>query len=210
MRHVISWSFLALPFASYYCVAEPIAKAAALPQQLTNNAPFSGAVYIVQPNGQQVQAQGTNQNWCPSSASVSCSNVNHPSWCCPANYVCAAPANSNGLIGCCPSGNTCGGVVNVAQVTTVTVYPQQQTAVVYANPVPPQTTVIVNSNPNQVHGGFCATITMSGPDLPRAADGNCGTILIVAGAPPLKVVSLGASIVAAMLHMALGRLFDRI
>jgi hypothetical protein len=50
----------------------------AIPQQITNNAPFSGAVYIVSPDGQQVVAQGTNM--CPASASVSCANVNQPSW----------------------------------------------------------------------------------------------------------------------------------
>jgi hypothetical protein len=126
--------------------------------------------------------------------------------CCPANYVCASPLNSNGLIGCCPSGSTCGGTVNVAQVQTVTVYPQQQTAVVYA---PPTHTTVVNQNPNQVQGGFCATITMDGPDLPRAATGNCGTILIVAGAPSLKVVGIGATFVAVTLHLAFGRLFIR-
>ena len=58
--------------------AEPIAKPEAIPQQLTNNAPFSGAVYIVSPDGGQVVAQGTNM--CPASASVSCANVNQPSW----------------------------------------------------------------------------------------------------------------------------------
>ncbi|KAF2036509.1 hypothetical protein EK21DRAFT_95782 [Setomelanomma holmii] len=186
-------------------VAEPIAKPGALAQQLTNNAPFSGAVYIVNPNGGQVVTQGTNM--CPASASVSCSNVNQPSWCCPANYVCAAPANSNGLIGCCPNGNTCGGSVNVAQITTVTVYSQQQTAVVYANPAP-HTTVYVNTQPAQA-AGFCATITMSGPDLPRAAQGDCGTILIVAGATGLKVFGIGATFAAIALHLALGRMFNR-
>ncbi|KAH8636019.1 hypothetical protein IG631_07853 [Alternaria alternata] len=60
------------------CVAEPIAKPEAIPQQISNNAPFSGAVYIVNPEGQSVVAQ--DANWCPSSASVSCSNVNQPSW----------------------------------------------------------------------------------------------------------------------------------
>jgi hypothetical protein len=128
--------------------------------------------------------------------------------CCPANYVCASPSNSNGLIGCCPSGNTCGGTVNVAQVSTVTVYPQQQTAIVYANP-PPATTV-VNNQPNQVQGGFCATITMDGPDLPRAATGNCGTILIVAaGAPGLKAFGIGATIVVVTIQLAFGRVFSR-
>lgn len=222
MRSFALWSFAQLFLASS-CVAEPIAKPEAAPQQLTNNAPFSGAVYIVNPNGQQVTTEGTNL--CPASASVSCSNVNHPSWCvtaprmldislmnhrcCPANYVCAAPPNSNGLIGCCPAGNSCGGVVNVAQVTTVTVYPQQQTAIVYANP-PPATTVVVHNPPNQAQGGFCATITMSGPDLPRAEQGQCGTILIVASAPSIKTLGFGAGVVALVLHLALGRMFNRI
>jgi len=204
MRQFALWSILAL-YLPLNSIAEPIAKPEAVPQQLTNNAPFSGAVYIVSPDGGQVTAQGTNL--CPASASVSCSNVNQPSWCCPANYVCASPANSNGLIGCCPNGNTCGGTVNVAQVTTVTVYPQQQTAIVYANPAPH--TTVVNSNPNQVQGGFCATITMDGPDLPRAAEGNCGTILIVAGAPGLKAFGIGATIMAVTLHLAIGRMFNR-
>lgn len=57
--------------------ANPEAEADAYPQ-ITNNAPFSGAVYIVNSNGQEVTAQGTN--YCPSSASQSCSSVNAPSW----------------------------------------------------------------------------------------------------------------------------------
>lgn len=57
--------------------ARPDAEADAVPQ-ITNNAPFSGAVYLVNPNGEQVTAQGTN--YCPSSASQSCSSVNAPSW----------------------------------------------------------------------------------------------------------------------------------
>jgi hypothetical protein len=98
--------------------------------------------------------------------------------------------------------------VNVAQVTTVTVYPQQQTAIVYANP-PPHTTVVVNNQPNQAQGGFCATITMDGPDLPRAAQGGCGTILIVAGAPGLKAFGIGTAIFAVALHLAVARMFNR-
>jgi hypothetical protein len=90
----------------------------------------------------------------------------------------------------------------------VTVYPQQQTAIVYANPAP-QTTVVVNNRPTQAAAGFCATITMSGPNLPRVEQGNCGTILIVAGAPSLKVFGLGVSAVAVILHFALGRMFHR-
>jgi len=50
---------------------------------------------------------------------------------------------------------------------------------------------------------------MDGPDLPRAAQGNCGTILIVAGAPGLKALGIGATIVAFSLHLAFGRMFNR-
>lgn len=57
--------------------AKPEAEADAAPQ-ITNNAPFSGAIYLVTPDGQQVTAQDTN--YCPSSASQSCSSVNAPSW----------------------------------------------------------------------------------------------------------------------------------
>lgn len=65
-------------FLTAFSVAEPVAIPDPFAQQLTNNAPFSGAVYIVYPNGEQVVAQDTN--WCPASASVSCSSVNQPSW----------------------------------------------------------------------------------------------------------------------------------
>ncbi|KAH3943060.1 hypothetical protein HBI56_101150 [Parastagonospora nodorum] len=205
MRRFALGSLLAV-LLPVFTGAEPIAKPEAVPQQLTNNAPFSGAVYIVSPDGGQVVAQGTNM--CPASASVSCANVNQPSWCCPSNYVCASPANSNGLIGCCPSGNTCGGSVNVASITTVTVYPQQQTAIVYANPAPH--TTVYNQPPNQAQGGFCATITMDGPGLPRTAQGECGTILLVSGAPGLKVLGIGATMVAIMLHVAFGKMFSRL
>lgn len=89
----------------------------------------------------------------------------------------------------------------------MTVYPQQQTAVVYANPAP-ATTVVVNNHPTQAQGGFCATVTMTGPDLPRAAQGQCGTILLVAGATSLKVLGVGACAVAMILHMAFARLVN--
>lgn len=124
--------------------------------------------------------------------------------CCPANYACAIPANSNGLIGCCPSGSSCGGVVNVAQITTVTVYPQPTTATVYAQP----STVVVYNQPTQVQAGFCATITMSGPDLPRAAQGGCGTVLIVnEGTPSMRVLGVGTCAVAMLLQQAFMRMF---
>ncbi|KAJ4989726.1 hypothetical protein SVAN01_04756 [Stagonosporopsis vannaccii] len=179
--------------------ARPEAEADAAPQ-ITNNAPFSGAVYLVNPDGQQVTAQGTN--YCPSSASQSCSSVNAPSWCCPANYACVVPANSNGLLGCCPAGSTCGGVVNAAAVSTVTIQAQLQTTYVQQS-----TSFVVYNAPTTVQGGFCATITMDGPDLPRAAEGQCGTILIVAEAVLVKAFGVGASITAMMLHIALDRMF---
>jgi hypothetical protein len=108
-----------------------------------------------------------------------------------------APANANGLIGCCPTGNTCGGVVNVAQVTTVTVQG-------YVAPAP---TVVVYNNPNPVQDGFCATITMEGPGLPKAEQGSCGTILIVNEGASLKTLGIGLGITAVLLHLALGKMF---
>ncbi|KAF2874339.1 hypothetical protein BDV95DRAFT_474576, partial [Massariosphaeria phaeospora] len=143
------------------------------PQTYTNNAPFSGAVYIVNPNGQEIST--ANTNLCPDQASLSCSNINHPSWCCPPTYTCAIPPSSNGLIGCCPSGQTCNGAINVAAITTVTVQAAQQTAAIVYVPPPAE-------HPTQVvaQGGFCATLTMEGPGLPTTREDSCGTILIVA------------------------------
>ncbi|KAF2110553.1 hypothetical protein BDV96DRAFT_195274 [Lophiotrema nucula] len=97
---------------------EPEPEADPEAQTYTNNAPFSGAIYIVDPNGQQITAQG--QNWCPNFASLSCGSMGSPSWCCPSGYTCATVANS-GIIGCCPAGSSCAGSVNGAAVTTVTV-----------------------------------------------------------------------------------------
>jgi hypothetical protein len=70
----------ALPEAIPEAIPEalPEALAEADPQTYTNNAPFSGAIYIVNPNGQAVTAEGTNV--CPVSASVSCSTIGQPSW----------------------------------------------------------------------------------------------------------------------------------
>jgi hypothetical protein len=55
--------------------AQPEAEAAAEPQTYQNN--FSGAIYIVYPDGQAVTA-GTNM--CPNTAASSCSNAGYPSW----------------------------------------------------------------------------------------------------------------------------------
>lgn len=57
--------------------ANPKAKADSMPQ-FNNNAPFSGAIYLVNTDGQQVTVKDTN--YCPSSASQSCSSINAPSW----------------------------------------------------------------------------------------------------------------------------------
>ncbi|KAF2621632.1 hypothetical protein BU25DRAFT_236184 [Macroventuria anomochaeta] len=202
MRNFAPFQLVAVVFAALCAAtpeARPDAEADAAPQ-ITNNAPFSGAVYLVNPNGQQVTAQGTN--YCPSSASQSCSSVNAPSWCCPANYACVVPANSNGLLGCCPSGSTCGGYVNAAAISTVTVQAQQ-----YTTYVQQPTSFVIYNAPTTVQGGFCATITMDGPGLPRAAEGQCGTILLVAEGVSLKIIGVGAGVTAVLLHIALGRMF---
>jgi hypothetical protein len=93
--------------------------------------------------------------------------------------------------------------VNVAQISTVTVQAQQYTTYVQPNP-----TVVVYTAPNPVQGGFCATITMDGPGLPRSAEGQCGTILLVAGGIRSSgTLGMGISLVAILLHVALGRMF---
>jgi hypothetical protein len=72
-------AFLLLPSSSTAhpeAEAEPDASADA--QTYTNNAPFSGAIYIVNPNGQQISAASANM--CPSYASLSCGNIGAPSW----------------------------------------------------------------------------------------------------------------------------------
>ncbi|KAF2468643.1 uncharacterized protein BDR25DRAFT_265439 [Lindgomyces ingoldianus] len=187
------------------CIAEPDAD-----PQYTNNAPFSGAIYIVNPNGESVNAAGTN--YCPSYASVSCANMGSPSWCCPASYTCASPPNSGGLIGCCPSGSTCGGNVNVASITTVTVQAVQQTSYVYVQPQP-TTVAVYNAPTTQVvaQGGFCSTLTMSGPGLPTTRQGDCGTILVVnEGYTNFKPVGYGIGAIAILLHLALARMFGAI
>ena len=69
------------------------------------------------------------------------------------------------------------------------------------------TSFVVYNAPTTVQGGFCATITMDGPGLPRAANGQCGTILLVAEGLALEAFSLVAAVTAVLLHVALGRMF---
>jgi hypothetical protein len=45
--------------------------------------------------------------------------------------------------------------------------------------------------------------------LPRTGPGQCGTVLFVASAPSMKILSMGAGSVALLLHLALGRLFTQ-
>ncbi|KAF2021055.1 hypothetical protein BU24DRAFT_404108 [Aaosphaeria arxii CBS 175.79] len=190
--------------------AQPIAHPKANPQQFTNNAPFSGAIYIVYPNGQEVTGVETNQ--CPSFASQSCGNIGHPSWCCAGGYTCASPETLGGACGCCPAGSSCGGTINVASVTTVTVQAAPQTEVVYIQP-PPTTVAVYNQpqNPTQYHpqqGGFCQTLTMDGPGLPTTREAECGTILIVNEASiGLKPLGFGIGAFILMIHVVLGRMF---
>ncbi|KAF2003609.1 hypothetical protein P154DRAFT_78823 [Amniculicola lignicola CBS 123094] len=201
MHSIVSSRFLfALLLTCVFANAEADAEPEADPQTYTNNAPFSGAIYIVNPNGQEITTANTNM--CPSYASISCSNAGAPSWCCTNNYVCVAPANAGGLIGCCPSGSTCGGTINVASITTVTVQVQQQTSVVYVQPQP----TVVNA-PSQVFNGYCSTLTMKGRGLPTTAQGACGTILIVNGAANLKAIPYGMGAIIILLHLAMGRMF---
>ncbi|KAF2753957.1 hypothetical protein EJ05DRAFT_160890 [Pseudovirgaria hyperparasitica] len=136
-----------------------------LPQTLINNAPFSGAIYIVDPSGQPITTTTTpntnnpltnppaNTNICPATAPQPCSNL--LSWCCPTGYTCVAPASAAGLVGCCPDGATCTGTLDVALVTTVTV----QVAVAQA----PRTTVAGvydGVGGVVVQGGYCSTLTV--------------------------------------------------
>ena len=85
--------------------------------------------------------------------------------------------------------------MNAAAISTVTVQAQRHTT--YMQP-----------DPTTVQGGFCATITMDGPGLPRVANGQCGTILLVAeGTPSLEVLGMGMTFITVLLHTALWRVF---
>lgn len=76
---MLSMFWLSLLLFNTICVAEPEAEAEAeaLPQQFNNNAPFSGAVYIVNPNGQEIT---TYTGQCPAFAAQSCSEIGKMSW----------------------------------------------------------------------------------------------------------------------------------
>jgi hypothetical protein len=110
--------------------------------------------------------------------------------CCASGYSCSML--SNGVVGCCPSGSQCGGTVNAAQITTVTVtqyltttqYPQTPSTVVQ---VGSKTTTVLpgiyvttsTTNPSIAYNGYCSTLIAHGPDLPTTAQGVCGPILVI-------------------------------
>lgn len=208
---MVSIFWLSFLLFNAFCIAEPVAKALpeaeaeAGPQQFTNNAPFSGAVYIVYPNGQEIT---TYNNQCPAYAAQNCADIGKVSWCCPGGYTCVAPQNANGACACCPHGNTCAGQVNVAAITTVTVQAQQHT--VYVQP-PPHTVEVYNKPPPShvvYQGGFCQTLTMDGPGLPTTREGPCGTILIVNMGPVnLRPWGFGIGLITILMHLAMRRMF---
>lgn len=97
--------------------------------------------------------------------------------------------------------------MNVASVTTVTVYASQQTTTVMNQPT--QATVVVYNQPttHAAAGGFCSTLTMNGPNLPTVTQGACGTILIVnEGSLSLKTIGYGFSSILFLFHLALARM----
>ncbi|KAF1977590.1 hypothetical protein BU23DRAFT_299508 [Bimuria novae-zelandiae CBS 107.79] len=195
--------FSALSFVFTTCTThalpDPCAEPEANPEaQNYNYQPFSGAIYVVDSNGQP--AQGS----CPASAALSCGDQGYPSWCCPGGYTCVQPQNQNGYIGCCPAGQTCGGAV---YVSTVTINAQAQTTVP-AVVVPLAFTTTATYIPPPTVGGYCQTLTMNGPDLPRVTQGQCGTILIVSGSlinrKPLGFVAAGTFLLG---QLAIARMF---
>ena len=58
-------------------VLTTLSLAAPEPQTYTY-APFSGAIYLIAPNGQTVSTESADM--CPTYASVSCSTIGQPSW----------------------------------------------------------------------------------------------------------------------------------
>ncbi|OCL07938.1 hypothetical protein AOQ84DRAFT_222418 [Glonium stellatum] len=70
MRLTVLFSTLILTLTTFVLAAPE-------PQTYTY-APFSGAIYLVAPNGQTVSTESADV--CPSYASVSCSTIGQPSW----------------------------------------------------------------------------------------------------------------------------------
>jgi hypothetical protein len=87
--------------------AQPNAKA--VRQVVYNNAPFSGAVYIVGQGGAQLSP--ASAAWCPNQAPQGCGNIGVWNWCCPSGNTCAWASSDQSVVGCCPNGVTCSGTV---------------------------------------------------------------------------------------------------
>ncbi|OCK78359.1 hypothetical protein K432DRAFT_95949 [Lepidopterella palustris CBS 459.81] len=179
-------------------------------------APFSGAIYIVSPNGQQINTEATGM--CPSYASESCSSIGQPSWCCPTSFTCAIPASSGGLIGCCPTGSTCSGSINAEAITTITVQSYitstispvyvQHTSVVYVQATTVAPVYVAHTSAAVVYNGYCSTLVESGPGLPTTRQGDCGTILIVnAGRILGPGVGIGLGVLVGAGYFVAGRMF---
>ncbi|KAF2089369.1 hypothetical protein K490DRAFT_54982 [Saccharata proteae CBS 121410] len=137
-------------------------------------APFSGAIYIIGNNGEQIT--GASPAQCPSYAESSCSSIGYSDWCCPSGHTCQYFSTTQ-VCGCCPAGSDCSGTVSAAQVTTVTVtvtayqtVAQQTTE--YPAYVQPATTT------EGYYNGYCSTLIANGPGLPTTREGSCGTILV--------------------------------
>ncbi|EMF13114.1 uncharacterized protein SEPMUDRAFT_124973 [Sphaerulina musiva SO2202] len=139
---------------------------------------FTGSLQIV--NGQGTYSgtsSGGSGGWsesgspavqaqCPANFPVTCSSIQKPDYCCPANNYCAW---QDSVVACCPNGKVCSGFAQ--PITTVW---QQQ---------PPATVVVVGapSKPEGYFGQYCKTLVAVGPGLPTTEAGDCGTILIVEG-----------------------------
>jgi len=141
---------------------------------------------------------------CPATAPNSCSGISEPDYCCPSNTYCAYGSGS--VVGCCVYGDTCSGPIG-GQETTIyvpsttwipstsyvaqsTVYVAPLVSTVYetvgvttTTPTPVVVYDAQTTTTNQgIYGDYCSTQTEKGPNLPTTGRGQCGTILIVAGA----------------------------
>ena len=121
--------------------------------------------------------------------------------CCPGG--CSCVQQQNGYIGCCPIGSTCGGAVIVSTVT-VTAQAQQTVPPVVVQDF----TTTYNPYTQPPAAGFCQTLTMAGPDLPRVTQGQCGTILIVSeSSRSWRPMGLGVAGVLLLTQLGFARIF---
>ncbi|KIW03208.1 uncharacterized protein PV09_05433 [Verruconis gallopava] len=168
---------------------------------------FSGAIYIVGPNGQSLSnLNAASPAYCPNSAPQSCGNIGVWNWCCPSGNTCAWADSAHTYVGCCPSGVTCAqGSVNANQIQTVTVYvtttqyqqPNEVTTVIAAGGQGSTTTaagniiVVGKTTGLATYNGYCTTIYAQnlGP-TPTTAAAACGIALVVneAARPVLRQV----------------------